>query len=241
LIVRRRILIYAFLALAVPLPALALTGRGGGEQPPPDVSLSVAASLDSCGTAADTIVCKIDVSWNAVPGANRYTASVTRADGSVVDFGDVGAGSASFWVPYVGNGTYTVSVSAYGTPPGEDKPEVLDRDTVDAGSDEGAGAKDETAPDAPGPAAIGGDTVDADPVDEGPGPEPPATDPEKPNCDDPDEPTPPEEPPTAEPSSEPGLGNDPGKAALSPEAESALDDSAELPGAVDCPAPEAPG
>lgn len=233
----RRALVYALLALAVPLPALALTGRGGGEQPPPDVSLSVAASLDSCGTAANTIVCKIDASWNALPGATRYTASVTRADGSVVDFGSVGAGSASFWVPYVGNGTYTVSVSAYGTPPEEEEPEVLDRDSANAGSGDeaGDGGGEDPALEAPGQDASGADPVDTGEVDS-PGQAPP--EPEEPSCGEPGEPPAPEEPPVTEPGAGPGADGDAAKAPLSPEAESALDETAELPESVECPGAE---
>lgn len=129
---RGRPVLYAALALAVPLPALALTGGGSAE-----ASLSVSASLDGCGTSSAAIVCRIDATWNEIPGAERYTASVTRADGSVVDFGDVGSGGSSFTVPYAGNGTYTVTVSAYGTPPGSDEPEVVARDTSGTGGDSG--------------------------------------------------------------------------------------------------------
>jgi hypothetical protein len=129
---RRRALLYAALALAVPLPALAITGAE-----PHAASLEVSAGLDNCGLVADQIVCKIDATWNEIPGADRYSASVTRADGSVVDYGDVGAGSASFWVPYVGNGTYTVEVSAWGTPPGEDTARVLTTEVASTGDDAG--------------------------------------------------------------------------------------------------------
>ena len=65
--IRGRTLVYVLLALAVPLPALALAG-GGADSP----RLEVGASLDGCGTATDRIVCKIDASWNEVPGATRY-------------------------------------------------------------------------------------------------------------------------------------------------------------------------
>jgi len=129
---RPRALLYALLALAAPLPALALTG-GDGETA--GEGLSVSASLDGCGTAGAQIVCKLDASWNALPGAERYTASVTRPDGSVIDAGEVGAGSTSVWVPYVGNGTYTVTVSAYGTPPGADEPEVVARGKAATGAE----------------------------------------------------------------------------------------------------------
>ena len=217
----------ALLALAVPLPALALSGDEPDEGTPAVTSIAVSSSLDSCGTAAATIVCKIDASWSPVAGATRYTASVTRADGSVVDYGEVGAGSQSFWVPYVGNGTYTVTVSAYGTPPGEVKASIVARDSSSAGSKAGPG---DPAPDAPGPAAGELDAGDAGEVPEpGPGPEP-----EEPSCEEPVEPPAPTEPPVTEEPVAPGDGAG-GASALSAEAESALSDSAVLPESVDCP------
>jgi hypothetical protein len=128
---RRRTLIYAALALAVPFPAFALSG---GDSPSASSTLSVGASLDECGIAASSVVCKIDASWNDVAGAERYTASVTSPDGAVTDYGDVTGTSTSVWVPYVGNGTYTVTVSAWGTPPGADKPEIIAKERAGTGA-----------------------------------------------------------------------------------------------------------
>jgi hypothetical protein len=105
----------ALLALAIPLPALALSGEQEPAAQAP-VALAVSTSLESCGIADTQVVCKLGVSFNSVPGATSYTASVTRADGSVVDYGAVGSGT-SLWVPYVGAGSYSVRVSAFGTPP----------------------------------------------------------------------------------------------------------------------------
>jgi hypothetical protein len=160
LILRRRTLLYAALALAVPLPALALSGGGGSSD------LNAAASLDGCGVASSTIVCQIDVSWSAVEGASSYSASVTSPDGSVVDYGSVSGTSTSLYVPYVGNGTYSVSVSAYGTPPGADKPEVISRDSADAGGSatakptiSSAGAPDASAGVTETPSTDQGDTT----------------------------------------------------------------------------------
>jgi hypothetical protein len=126
---RRRTLLYLLLALAVPLPALALTSDSSAPYP----DLQVSASLDSCGTAADQVVCKIDASWNSLEGATRYTARVTSPDGSVIDYGDVGAGGTSFWVPYVGDGTYTVTVAVYGTKRGPGEPDLLAKASSGAG------------------------------------------------------------------------------------------------------------
>ncbi|MGH2953526.1 MAG: hypothetical protein ACRDK9_05830 [Solirubrobacterales bacterium] len=123
----RRALICAALALAVPLPAYALAS--GGEEAGP-AALSVGASLSSCGIAQTQVVCVIDVSFDPIPDAHRYRASVTRADGSVIDYGSIVAGGASLPVTYVGAGTYAVRVSAYGHK--DSKPLLLDTDVSSA-------------------------------------------------------------------------------------------------------------
>jgi hypothetical protein len=227
-VIRRRTLLYALLALAVPLPALALTGGGAGSP-----GLAVGASLDSCGTAADQIVCKIDASWNSVPGATRYAARVTRPDGSVIDYGDVGAGGTSFWVPYVGNGTYTVTVAAYGSKRGSGEPELLAKSSSDAGGKSNARR---TAP------AAGGAVATTDDPAGGPGAEEPGgeptdpTDPTDPACD--EEPEEVEEPPTDdEAAAGTGEAQEAERAAGTPaEAEgTAADDEADDVEAPDCP------
>jgi hypothetical protein len=105
-------LLLVLAALVVPLQAGALGGGSAG------ASLQVSATLDYCGVGANGVNCKIDVSWTGPPEAESYTATATLADGSVVDMGTVGGagagGSTSIWVPYTGNGIYTVSVSAWG-------------------------------------------------------------------------------------------------------------------------------
>lgn len=221
---RRRALIYAALAVTVPLPALAVPGRGGPAELPQQ-SLSVAASLDSCGTAANSIVCKIDASWNDIAGATRYTASVARADGSVVNFGDVGAGSGSFWVPYAGDGTYTVTVSAHGTSPGEGEPKVVARDRSAASAEPPKAG----IPAEPGPDAVGGELPAEERVD-------PGTEPDAPPCKE-------AEPEPVEPPTEDTAAAEEGDApaALSGEAVDEPDASAELPEAVGCPAEPASG
>jgi hypothetical protein len=139
---RKRLLLYVALALAVPVPALAvgLASSGGG-------SLDTQASLDSCGLLDQQIICKIDVAYNTVDGADSYTASVTAPTGAVSDFGDVGAGGTSVWVPYVGDGTYTVQVQAWGTPPSpNEKAPLIASDKASAG---GQNATDVAGPAAP--------------------------------------------------------------------------------------------
>ncbi len=114
---RKRTLILALLALAVPLPALAISDQSvDAEAGPAVAAIPVSASLDTCGVLAVEIVCKINVSFPPVPGATSYSASVTAADGSVTDHGSVGAGAATLFVPYAGDGGYSVRIVAYGPP-----------------------------------------------------------------------------------------------------------------------------
>ena len=111
-------MVLELLALAASTPALASADNA---MEPTDAArgpaaLEVSTALDSCGTLADQVICKLDVSYNALPEAASYSAAVTRADGSVVDYGGVAPGGTSLWVPYVGSGTYSVRVTAYGAP-----------------------------------------------------------------------------------------------------------------------------
>jgi hypothetical protein len=111
------------LALAASTPALA-TSDQGTEPATADrgpAALAVSTSLDSCGDLDGKVICKLDVSYNAIPEADSYSASVTRADGSTVDYGGVAAGGTSLWVPYVGAGNYSVRVTAYAAPERPDR------------------------------------------------------------------------------------------------------------------------
>ena len=136
--IRRRHLLYVLAALAVPLPASAVVS--GSDAAP---ALSVSVALDQCGVASTAVVCKLDASFAPIDGARYYTAAVTGPDGSVVDYGDVPSGAASLWVPYVGNGTYTVTVSAWGAPVKYNKPKPIATGTATAG--DGGGAVSSTA------------------------------------------------------------------------------------------------
>jgi hypothetical protein len=99
------------------------------------LDLGVSASLGGCGLAETQIVCRIDASWSSAEGADYYTVSVTRPDGSVVDLGQSTGTSRSIYVPYVGPGSYSIEVAAWGTPPDEDDPEVIVReDALSTGS-----------------------------------------------------------------------------------------------------------
>ncbi len=122
---RRRAVLLTLLALAAPLPAFAISDQAlkPVSADPGPAALSVSASLDSCGVMSDQVVCKLDVSFNPLPNADSYSATVTRADGSVTDYGDVGPGGASIWIPYVGAGSYSVKITAYGEPIRPDDPD----------------------------------------------------------------------------------------------------------------------
>jgi hypothetical protein len=114
----RRALWLTLLALAVAPAAFALDSGGSNwaDQAAP-ASLNVSTSLDSCGLGGYQVICKLDVSYSSAPGASSYTATVTDANGTVTDYGAVGAGSTTLYVPYVGPGSYSVRITAYGTPP----------------------------------------------------------------------------------------------------------------------------
>jgi hypothetical protein len=158
--VRRSLsLIVAVLALGLAaLPASALASGdatatpGGGDSRggalPHAGALGVSAALDSCGIAEAAIVCKIDATFNQVPDAQYYTSSVTRPDGSVVDYGSVGEGSTSLWVPYAGDGDYVVSVSAYGVVKKDKPPAVVAEGRSKAAKKSSNGDGTATTPDA---------------------------------------------------------------------------------------------
>jgi hypothetical protein len=208
---RKRALGLALIALAVPFPALAL--EGGGAEGSGSPGLSVTASLDSCGLADTQVMCKINAGWNSLEGADSYTVSVTSADGSVIDMGATSGQGTSVWVPYAGSGTYSVSVTAYGTPPGEEEdgtPEVLDRSTSMSGEASGVSM---SAPDQGAEAGREDEGVQPtaeDPViDGGTLPEPRV---ETPVCEEP----PVEEPPPP-PVEEPPAEGDPAAAPAEPE------------------------
>lgn len=131
---RRRIFGLALVALAVPFPALALDGGASAE--PTTQSLTVTASLDSCGLAGTQVLCKINAGWNALEGAENYTVSVASPSGSVSEQGETSGPGSSVWVPYTGPGTYSVTVTAWGTPPGAEddgSPEVIARESSKSG------------------------------------------------------------------------------------------------------------
>jgi hypothetical protein len=222
---RKRILGLALIALAVPFPALAL--EGGGVQASGSPGLTVTASLNSCGLAGSQIMCQIDAGWNSLEGADSYSVSVTSADGSVIDMGETTGQGTSVWVPYVGSGSYSVSVTAWGTPPGEKEdgsPEVIARDSSMSGGEVDAVAKSPPGTDSDDARDDEGteDTSDEPITDVTP------DDPrdEAPVCEEPPVEDPPL-PPTSEPDPVPGEGDAP-----VPTAESEVVDT--IPADDDC-------
>jgi hypothetical protein len=112
-------------ALAAAGSIMALLPSVASAQTEP-AGLSVSADVSGChgSPAAGTVVCDIYVSFSSISGARSYTAEVTGPGGGVQTFG-VGGGAASLPVRYAGNGTYTVTIKAYGDPAGADKSGVI--------------------------------------------------------------------------------------------------------------------
>ena len=161
-------------ALLVPLQASAIGGGSG---------LNVSASLDYCGVNPGGVSCKIDASWSGVAQAESYTATVTLADGSVTDMGTVGAGSGggstSVWVPYAGNGFYTLTITAWGTDP-EGKPKKVDEQNAGAKVDADQAKPDPAKPDDNGEQSAEDDDPKPPPAEQPDQPSPPVADPEPP-------------------------------------------------------------
>ena len=113
---RRRWLLAALVVVAFAAPATASASAP---------ALNVSVANGGCGPAGAPTGCRLDVTFNEVPGAASYTAAVTSPDGSIVNYGAIGAGSGSVLVPYVGNGRYTVTVSAWAASQRESIPQAL--------------------------------------------------------------------------------------------------------------------
>jgi hypothetical protein len=91
--------------------------------------LSVTADVTGChgSPAAGSVVCDLYVSFSSISGARSYTAEVTPPGGGVQTF-DVAGGSATLPVAYTGNGTYAVTVKAWGDPVGPSEHGVVGKD-----------------------------------------------------------------------------------------------------------------
>lgn len=218
------------LALVVPIQAGAFDGRGGG--------LSVSASLGQCGVSGSDVVCRIDVSWSGVEHATRYDATVTLADGSVQDLGTVGGGgggSTAAWVPYAGSGTYTVSVTAWGSDP-DGKDEKLENDDAEAVIEDETSKKDadegkddaEAGNDLEQPGKQPGEEGDGQQDGQGEGQGDPAPAPEEPPAEPTDDEASQAPPPTPEEKSD--AADEPAKAPQGANAPGAAEQKAPTPG-----------
>lgn len=133
--VRKRALLYAALALAVPLPAFALGGGGAAR-------LDTAASLSGCGVQGSEMICTLAVSFNRLPHAEYYTARIAKPDGGTQEYGTVAEGegdgrvTVDLAVAYAGAGGYTVSIAAWGRNAKGDR-KLIERSESEAGSEDG--------------------------------------------------------------------------------------------------------
>ncbi|HEX2435469.1 MAG TPA: hypothetical protein VHI76_02350 [Solirubrobacterales bacterium] len=97
------------MALAVPLPALALH-RGEGA-----ASLDVRARSAAAESPTRRSAAGSTSRFSPIPDAEYYTASVTAPNGSVLELGTIAGGGGpgtSASIPFSGNGEYVVTVTA---------------------------------------------------------------------------------------------------------------------------------
>ena len=76
-------------------------------------SIGVDASLKSCSDGA-TPSCEIAVSFRPIAGAAVYETTITAPNGAELITMPAAADAETYSVPYVGDGTYGVRVTAFG-------------------------------------------------------------------------------------------------------------------------------
>ena len=76
-------------------------------------AISVNVSLESCDPAGTE--CSLDVSFGALPEADTYGALIKGPDGSILERAAADPAGSFYTVPYVGDGTYTVRITGYGS------------------------------------------------------------------------------------------------------------------------------
>lgn len=84
-----------------------------------DPGLAPTATASGCRPAGEQMQCAISVSFNAVAGAEHYTASIQSPGGVVTPYGQImgpatGRVSALLRFPYSGDGGHRVVVRAFG-------------------------------------------------------------------------------------------------------------------------------
>lgn len=99
---RIRLALIAFVATALTLPVTA------SSMP------SFPVSTGFAGCDAGPTSCRINVSFSPVAGAEGYAAGAQLPDGGSQSLGSVAPGGTTVTVPYRGNGTYVVTITALG-------------------------------------------------------------------------------------------------------------------------------
>jgi hypothetical protein len=100
--VRIRLALIASVAAALTLPVTASSTP----------SFPVSTGFAGCDAGPNS--CRIDVSFSPVAGAEGYAASAHMPDGGSQSLGSITPGSSTVTVPYRGNGTYVVTITALG-------------------------------------------------------------------------------------------------------------------------------
>jgi hypothetical protein len=100
--VRIRLALIASVATALTLPVAASSTP----------TFPVSASFAGCDSGATS--CRIGVSFSPVAGAEGYAATAHLPDGASQSLGSIAPGGATVSVPYRGNGTYVVTITALG-------------------------------------------------------------------------------------------------------------------------------
>jgi hypothetical protein len=111
--------------VALALAALAAAGTLVARSPDRGLAaigtenISVKASLDSCTQPSPEHgrTCQFAVAFDTVAGAKQYEAAITAPDGSHLLTAPAEPSGSAFSVPYVGDGTYGVHITAYGSAP----------------------------------------------------------------------------------------------------------------------------
>ena len=95
-------------ALALRSPATGVAAEG-------PAGMAVTASLGSCSESVEGATCQFSVSFGALNDARTYTATISSPAGAELLTAPAEPSGSTFTVPYSGDGTYGVRVTAYGS------------------------------------------------------------------------------------------------------------------------------
>jgi hypothetical protein len=107
---RSRTLLATAAALAA-LPGSASAADAGQADP---VAIPLTATLGSCSETSGHRACQIEVAFDAVSAADSYEAVIRGPDGAELVSAAAQPGTNSYSVPYRGDGTYRVRITAFG-------------------------------------------------------------------------------------------------------------------------------